>query len=102
MKLSQMAPLAIIAVAALSSCGDDEVGVRDASTSMLADSTVLEAMRSVDTVGRILYEPAADLSLTSAQQRRPDIFRPPSPPATRPAAPKDTTTAKDASRRAPP
>jgi hypothetical protein len=98
MKLSRIAALA--AVVALASCKDDDVDIREGPSGMLADSTVLEAMRSTDSLGRIIYDPAADLSLTSAQQRRPDIFRPPAP-AARPAAPRDTAKA-DTTRRARP
>jgi hypothetical protein len=99
MKLSRIAALA--AVFALASCKDDDVDIREGPSGMLADSTVLEAMRSTDSLGRIIYDPAADLSLTSAQQRRPDIFRPPAP-AARPAAPKDAAKAADTTRRARP
>jgi hypothetical protein len=89
MKLSGIALSALVA-AALSSCGDDEAGIREGSPSgMLADSAVLAAMRDTVTVNRIIYDAAPDLSLSSAQQRRPDIFR---PPAT--ASPRDTTTAR--------
>lgn len=98
MKLSPIAPFALIAAFALASCGDDEAGVREGPSGMLADSTVLAAMRSSDSGGRIIYAPAPDLSLASARQRRPDIFRAPTP-ATKPAAPKDTTKAEDATRR---
>lgn len=91
MRPSRVAALSIIAAIALVACGEDDVDIRQGpSTSMLADSAVLAQMRSVDTVGRIIYEPAPDLSLASARQRRPDIFRPPAPAATPRAAPKDT------------
>jgi hypothetical protein len=69
----------------LAACGDDDVGIREGASGMLADPAVLEAMRSVDTAGRIIYEPPPDLSLTSAQQRRPEIFRPPPAPPAAPA-----------------
>ena len=92
MNLSRLAPFVLMAGFALASCGDDQAGVREGPTGMLADSTVLAAMRSSDSLGRIIYDPAPDLSLASAQQRRPDIFRPPAP-AARPAAPKDTAKA---------
>lgn len=91
MNLSPRAPFVLMAVFALASCGDDQAGVREGPTGMLADSTVLAAMRSVDTGGRIIYAAPPDLSLASAQQRRPDIFRPPAAPAAKPPAPKDTT-----------
>ena len=81
MKLSRIAGCSIAAVLALLACGEDEVDVRQgAATGMLADSAVLAAMRSVDTAGRIIYDPPADLSLANAQKRRPEIFRPPTPP----------------------
>jgi hypothetical protein len=99
MKLSPLAPFALMAVFALASCGDNEAGVRAGPSGMLADSTVLAAMRSVDTGGRIIYAAPPDLSLASAQQRRPDIFRAPAP-AAKAAAPKDSTKAEDATRRA--
>jgi hypothetical protein len=90
MKLSRIAALALVTVLALGSCKDDDVDIRERASGMLADSSVLEAMRSTDSGGRIVYAPAPDLSLASARQRRPDIFRPPGAPAARPAAPKDT------------
>ena len=90
MKLSRIAGLSIAAAFALVSCKDDDVDVREGASGMLADSAVLAAMRSVDTAGRIIYDPAPDLSLATAQQRRPEIFKPPTPPAPRPAQ-KDTT-----------
>jgi hypothetical protein len=76
---------AVMTALLLSACGDDEPDVRDGASGMLADSAVLAAMRSVDSGGRIIYDPPPDLSLASAQQRRPEIFRPPPPAA--PAAP---------------
>jgi hypothetical protein len=81
MKGSCIAPLAIVATALLASCGgDEEAGMREGGGSgMLADSAVLAAMRDTGTVNRIIYDPAPDLSLSSAQQRRPEIFRPPAP-----------------------
>lgn len=97
MKLSGTATLALTAVLALTFCGDDDVDVRERASGMLADTAVLQAMRSADTVGRIIYEPAPDLSLASARQRRPDIFRAPAP-AGRPAQ-KDTTKPEPATRR---
>ena len=73
--------IAAIAMAMLASCGgDNEAGMREGGGSaMLADSAVLAAMRDTVTVNRIIYDPAPDLSLASAQQRRPEIFRPPAP-----------------------
>jgi hypothetical protein len=80
----------------LVACGDDDIDVREGPASgMLADSAVLAQMRDTFTVGRILYDAPPDLSLASARQRRPDIFRPPTPPAsaasTRPTQATDTT-----------
>jgi hypothetical protein len=104
MRLSGLAALALVAGLAIEGCKDDDidVDVREGPSGMLADSTVLQAMRSTDSLGRIIYDPAPDLSLTSAQQRRPEIFRPPSAPAARPAAPKDTTRPAGATPRARP
>ena len=85
MRLSRIAGLSIAAALALVACKDDEVDVRERASGMLADSAVLAAMRSVDTAGRIIYDAPPDLSLTSAQQRRPEIFRPPPPPPAAPA-----------------
>jgi hypothetical protein len=79
MKLSRLAPLAIAAVTAIAACGNDEAGIREGPSGMLADSAVLAAMRDTGKVNRIIYDPAPDLSLASAQQRRPEIFRPPAP-----------------------
>jgi hypothetical protein len=103
MKRSWHSLITIVAVGVavgVAACGDDdEAGIRDrANSGMLADSAVLSQMRDTVTVNRIIYDPAPDLSLASAQQRRPDLFRPPSAPATR-AAPRDTTTAEDRTRR---
>jgi hypothetical protein len=89
MKVSRTAALALVTVLALGSCKDDDVDIREGASGMLADSTVLQAMRSSDSLGRLVYDPAPDLSLASAQQRRPDIFRAPAP-AVKPAAAKDT------------
>ena len=77
MKLSRFAPLAIAAAIGFGACGDDEAGIREGASGMLVDSAVLAAMRDTGKVNRIIYDPAPDLSLTSAQQRRPEIFRPP-------------------------
>jgi len=84
MMLSRIGVLAMASFA-LASCGDDDVDVSERPSGMLADSAVLAAMRSSDTLGRVIYDPAPDLSLASAQQRRPEIFRPPGP-APAPAA----------------
>jgi hypothetical protein len=89
MRLSRIAGFALGTALTLGSCADDDVDIREGPSGMLADSTVLQAMRSSDSGGRIIYAPPADLSLTSAQQRRPDIFRVPTP-AAKPVAPKDT------------
>lgn len=98
MRLSRIAALAVV-VCAFASCGEDDVDVSERPSEMLADSTVLAAMRSSDTLGRVVYDPAPDLSLTSAQQRRPDIFRPPGAPAATRATPRDTTPSESATRR---
>lgn len=92
MKLSRLA-LAVAAAVMLASCGDDDVDIREGASGMLADSAVLAAMRDTVTVNRIIYDAAPDLSLGSAQQRRPDIFRPPAPATPRPAA-RDTTKSR--------
>jgi len=97
MRLTRNAALTIVAALAVAACGDDDVDVRERPSGMLADSTVLAAMRSSDTLGRVIYDPAPDLSLASAQQRRPEIFRPPAAAPSRPT-PKDTTKAEDAAR----
>jgi hypothetical protein len=84
--------VAVVATALLTSCGGDDAGIREGGgAAMLADSAVLAAMRDTMTVNRLIYDPAPDLSLASAQQRRPEIFRPPaaSPPRAAPA--RDTT-----------
>ena len=96
MTRSWFAPIAVGASVLLASCGgDDEAGMREVRASgMLADSAVLAAMRDTMTVNRLVYDPAPDLSLSSAQQRRPEIFRPPAPPG-QPAA---RDTARGAAR----
>jgi hypothetical protein len=81
----------------LAACGDDDVDIREGpSSAMLADSAVLAQMRDTVTVGRIIYDPPPDLSLASARQRRPEIFRPPTPAA--PAAPQARDTTQRARR----
>jgi hypothetical protein len=70
----------LTAVLLVGACGgDDEAGIREGASGMLADSAVLAAMRDTGSVNRMIYDPAPDLSLASAQQRRPEIFRPPAP-----------------------
>lgn len=97
--------LAVLTLGVVSACGDDDgVDIREGETTtasaMLADEEVLKQMRSNDSGNRIIYAPAPDLSLSSAQQRRPDIFRAPGAAATpaRPA-PRDTTTTEGATAR---
>jgi hypothetical protein len=92
MRLSRIASRALVAALALTACGDDdEAGIREGPASgMLADSAVLAEMRDTMTVNRIIYDPAPDLSLSSAQQRRPEIFRPPATVAPR-AQSRDTS-----------
>lgn len=78
MKQLRVACCVLTAVFVVGACGDDEAGIREgASSGMLADSAVVAALRSSDTTGRIIYDPAPELSLASAQQKRPDMFRPP-------------------------
>jgi hypothetical protein len=97
MKLCRRTLTAGLAIS-LAACGDDDVDIRESTNSgMLADSAVLAQMRDTFTVNRIIYDPAPDLSLASAQQRRPDIFRPAAGAAARPA-PRDTTVAEERSR----
>jgi hypothetical protein len=81
----------LTAVLVMAACGDDDVDVREGASGMLADSAVLAQMRDTGTIGRIIYDAPPDLSLASAQQRRPEIFRPPAPPAAPASARKDTT-----------
>ncbi len=77
MKLLRTAASALVALAMIA-CGDDEAGMREGpGSAMLADSAVLAQMRDTGRVNRLIYDPAPDLSLSSAQQRRPEIFRPP-------------------------
>jgi len=88
---------AIVLLAAAVACRDDDVGVREQTAgdslraAALADEAVLKEMRSSDTAGRIIYDPPPDLSLASAQSRRPDIFKAPAP-ATKTATPAAGTT----------
>jgi hypothetical protein len=100
MKLCRRTLATVVAIA-LAACGDDDVDIREGTNSgMLADSAVLAQMRDTMTVNRIIYDPAPDLSLASAQQHRPDIFRPPAAPAARPA-PRDTTAGANRARPTP-
>ena len=90
-----MAALAVLTLGMMAACGDDDVDVREGGeratpSGMLADEAVLKEMRSSDSLGRVIYDPPPDLSLASAQQRRPEIFRAAGAPA-RPAS-RDTTT----------
>lgn len=100
------ATVAVLTLGVLTSCGDDDPGdiregERTTPSGMLADEEVIRQMRSSDSGGRVIYAPPPDLSLTSAQQRRPDIFRAPGAPAApaRPA-PRDTATTGGATARA--
>lgn len=103
MKLLRGSPLgrarcALTVVLVMAACGDDDVDVREGASGMLADSAVLAQMRDTGTIGRILYDAPPDLSLASARQRRPEIFRPPTPAA--PAATsKPATQPSDTTRR---
>lgn len=81
----------LTAALVMTACGDDDVDVREGASGMLADSAVLAQMRDTVTVGRIIYDAPPDLSLASARQRRPEIFRPPAAPAAPASARKDTT-----------
>jgi hypothetical protein len=91
---------ALTALLVVSACGDDDVDIRERPASgMLADSAVLAQMRDTVTVGRVIYDPPPDLSLASARQRRPEIFRPPTPAgATAKPAAQPTDTAQRARR----
>ena len=100
----RVAALAVLTLGGLASCGDDDVDVREGErttpSGMLADEEVIKQMRSSDSGGRIIYAPPPDLSLSSAQQRRPDIFRAPGAPAAPPRpAPRDTATRERATQR---
>ena len=69
----------------------------------LADEDVVKAMRTPDTIGRIVYDPPVDLSYANAQRMRPDLVRPDTVPrrdtsaAARPASARGQTGG-DASR----
>ena len=103
-RLRVMALAVLTLGAVVASCGDDDVdieeGERATPSGMLADEEVLKQMRSTDSGGRVVYDPPPDLSLASAQQRRPDIFRAPGAPAA-PARPaqRDTTRTGGATQR---
>lgn len=69
-------------------------GAEGAQKSALLDEEVVKEMRAPDTIGRIIYEPPADLSLASAQLRRPDLVKPDTAQrgrATGPVPRRDTT-----------
>jgi hypothetical protein len=83
---SSRSSIRVVSVALIASvvlgCGDaGDVrelpdGAEGAQRSALLDQEVVKEMRSPDTIGRIIYEPPADLSLASAQLRRPDLVKP--------------------------
>ena len=104
MRRLRVAALVVLALGVVASCGDDDVDIREGErttpSGMLADEEVLKQMRSTDSGGRVVYDPPPDLSLTSAQQRRPDIFRAPGAPAA-PARPaqRDTATTRGTTQR---
>jgi hypothetical protein len=104
MRRLRVAALAVLALGVLASCDDDDVDIREGErttpSGMLADEEVIKEMRSTDSGGRVIYDPPPDLSLASAQQRRPDIFRAPGAAAApaRPA-PRDTVAARGATQR---
>jgi hypothetical protein len=103
MRRLRVAAVALLTLGVVASCGDDDVDIREGERStpsgMLADEEVLKQMRSTDSGGRVIYDPPPDLSLASAQQRRPDIFRAPGAPAAAPrAAPRDTAGATPRTR----
>jgi hypothetical protein len=104
MRRLKVAALVMLTLGITASCGDDDVdiraGERTTPSGMLADEEVLQQMRSNDSGGRVIYAPPPDLSLASAQQRRPDIFRAPGAPAAPPRpAPRDTATSQGAAQR---
>jgi hypothetical protein len=105
MRRLTMVVLAVLTLGVTTACGNDgdvdiREGERTTPSGMLADEEVVKQMRSNDSGNRIIYAPAPDLSLSSAQQRRPDIFRAPGAPAT-PARParRDTTAPGGATTR---
>jgi hypothetical protein len=105
MRRLTVATLAMLTAGVVSACGGNgdggiRQGERTTPTGMLADEDVLRQMRSTDSGGRIVYAPPPDLSLSSAQLRRPDLFRAPgaAAAAARPA-PRETTTTEGATGR---
>ena len=81
MRLTRLAfPAALVALGAALACrGGDET---TRGSTMLADSAVVAAMKSYDTVpGRIIYDPPTDLSYASAAKMRPDLVKAPPPKA---------------------
>lgn len=108
MRRLTVATLTVLTLGVLASCGDDDVDIREGErttpSGMLADEEVIKQMRSTDSGGRIIYATPPDLSLSSARQRRPDIFRAPGAPGAPAAparpAPRDSTTAEGATARA--
>jgi hypothetical protein len=109
MRRLTVATLAMLTAGVVSACGGNgdggiRQGERTTPTGMLADEDVLRQMRSTDSGGRIVYAPPPDLSLSSAQLRRPDLFRAPgaaAAPVAAPArpAPRETTTTEGATGR---
>jgi hypothetical protein len=108
MKLGRTIMLAIALAAIPAACrGDnDQVGVRDQAstergerqaTAALSDEEIIAQLKTIDTIGRNIYDPPPDLSLTSAQLRRPDLFRPPQPPTKAPATPGGGAQQRDTS-----
>jgi hypothetical protein len=67
----------LMAVLLLLSIGcEDELNQERTASSMLADSAIVASLKSPPAVGRIVYEPPADLSMASAMTKRPDLFKP--------------------------
>lgn len=93
----------IVAVLLWSIGCEDELNRERTASSMLADSAIVASLKSPPAVGRIVYEPPADLSMASAMTKRPDLFKPivktGSPAATEPGSRKSAPPAGAAGTR---
>lgn len=68
------ASLGVLAGVMLLAGCDREAERREAQSILLMDTAVVRELKSSDTTGRIIYDPAPSLSRDSAMVNRPDLF----------------------------